>query len=88
MYNIFYILCTCIFLKFSLYLVINLISESEILNSHRRYLNGLMNLFFYLDLFITISLDYSHLYCYVLLCIIDNMSIICIKYIFIYNEPY
>lgn len=40
MYNIFYILCTYIYLKFSLYLIINLISESEILNSHGRYLNG------------------------------------------------
>lgn len=40
MYNIFYFLCTYIFLKFSLYLIINLISESEILNSHRKYLNG------------------------------------------------
>lgn len=40
MYNIVYFLCTYIFLKFSLYLIINLISESEILNSHRKYLNG------------------------------------------------
>lgn len=40
MYNIFYFLCTYIFLKFSLYLIINLISESEILYSHRKYLNG------------------------------------------------